>query len=77
MADSTSITDADLAPLRESMARGRRRLAVLCGVLALIVCGLVAAVLTIGNTLYSPALVWSVLTGAQVEDATYAIWEVR
>lgn len=72
-----SLPDAALAPLRASMARGRKRWAWLCAILALIICGLVVAVLTIGNTLYSPALVWSVLNGAQVEGATYAIWEVR
>ena len=66
-----------VAALRASIGRGNRRWAVLVCVLAVVTCALAVGVLTIGNTNYSPAVVWQVLTGAQVEGASYAVWEVR
>lgn len=68
---------AQLAAVRASLATGRRRRCVLYAVLAVLVAGLAVAILTIGNTNYSPALVWHVLWGEQVQGATYAVWEVR
>lgn len=66
-----------LADVRASLAHGRRRIRTLYLVLGVIVAALAVLVLTIGNTNYSPLTVWQVLCGAQVQGATYAVWEVR
>lgn len=75
--EATSPAEARIAALKRSLAAGRRRWCALCGVLLLAVCALAVVVLTVGNTVYSPALVASVLAGADVQGASYAIWEVR
>lgn len=69
--------ERDVTALMNSLAQGRRRWITLCVILLAIVSGLAVAVLTLGNTFYTPDVVWRVLMGAEVEGATYAVWSVR
>lgn len=69
------------ATLPDPVARGRRRRtlrrAVVCAVLGLLVAGVYAASLMVGNTFYGPDEVWAVIRGETVPGASFTVGELR
>ena len=66
-----------IADLKRSLFARRRRWACAVAVLLVIVLGLCCIEIMVGNTAYSPGTIGAVLAGANIEGATYAVWEVR
>ena len=65
------------ADLRRSLLARRRRWARAVAALLALVLGLCCVEIMMGNTVYSPGTVAAALAGADIEGATYAVWEVR
>lgn len=70
-----------LPDTRKRLARGRRRRSVrraaVIGGLALLVAGLFATSLMVGNTFYGPGDVWDVVRGRTVPGASFTVGELR
>ncbi|MEV7828567.1 FecCD family ABC transporter permease [Microbacterium enclense] len=73
---STSAVDA-LALVRAGRRRRRARWVTVTGILAAAVVTAFALSLMLGQTLYSPAEVWGVLTGQRVPGASFTVGELR
>ena len=71
---ATPVTAASVVAGRRR--RRRRRLVATC-VLALLVVGLYAVSLCVGQTWYSPAEVWAVVRGETVPGASFTVGELR
>jgi iron complex transport system permease protein len=63
--------------LKRTLLNRRRRWVIVCTVLSVLAIGLSVTMLLAGNSFYSPKTVISVLSGVQVQGATFAIWQVR
>jgi len=73
---STSPVDA-LALVRAGRRRRRTRWLTVTGILAAAVVTAFALSLMLGQTIYSPAEVWGVLTGQRVPGASFTVGELR
>lgn len=66
-----------LEELKASLSYGHHRWLVVILILTALAVTLCVVHILSGNTIYSPATILDVLRGAQIEGATYAVWEVR
>ena len=73
----TPAAPAALASVSSGRRRRRRRWALVTGILALLVVAAFALSLMLGQTFYSPAEVWGVLTGQRVPGASFTVGELR
>jgi iron-siderophore transport system permease protein len=76
MTQVASPTDAVARIVRGRRRRRARRTAIV-GVLAVLVVGLYALSLMVGNTFYGPGEVWDVIRGETVPGASFTVGELR
>ena len=76
-ASSSPAPEPVLASVVGGRRRRRRRWALVTGILALLLMTAFALSLMLGQTFYSPAEVWGVITGHRVAGASFTVGELR
>ena len=69
----TAVASPDVRALRAARVRRTRGQVLVVGVLVLLVAGLWAASLMVGETFYGPSEVWRVIIGERVPGATFTV----
>ena len=73
----TAVASPDVRALRAARLRRSRGQVLVVGVLVLLVAGLWAASLMVGETFYGPSEVWRVIIGQRVPGATFTVGTLR
>ena len=73
----TAVASPDVRALRAARLRRSRGQVLVVGVLVLLVAGLWAASLMVGETFYGPSEVWRVIIGERVPGATFTVGTLR